>query len=158
METWVKLLIGGVLEFLRLRPRKARQPVEPPAPPVMPPTPVVPPTAILLVEDDADDAFLTLQTLQEAGYVCDWTESAQHALMLMEKTTYRMMIIDIGLRVGMNGWSLAKAVRREHPTMPIWLHTGSQDNLFCVEPGVPVGLLLKSINRKAVLDMIKMTA
>lgn len=147
-STWAKLALG-LLEWLRLRPRKPKVQV-----PATPP----PPTAILLVEDEADDAFLALRVIQNAKHPCDWVQSGEHALILKSKTTYRMMIIDIGLRSGMNGYSLAKAIRKEHPLMPIWLWTGTQDNLFCMEPGFPVGVLLKSARPEALLDAIRMTA
>lgn len=137
---WVKWLVP-LLSKLRWK-KKVPPPIRP----------------ILLVEDNAEDAFLALRTIHGAGgYICDWTESGEHALILMSKSSYRMVIIDIGLR-GMDGWELVKKIRRENPTMPLWLYTGTSDNLFCVEPGIPVGLLLKSMRQEALLDAIAMTA
>lgn len=148
---WLKLCLD-LLGRLKLRPR-TRLPVPSSAIPAAPP-----PRPILLVEDDANDAFLALRVIKKDGHVCDWAQSGEHALVLAKKTAYRMMIIDIDLRLGMNGWELAKAIRRENPDMPLWLITGTSDNLFGLPTGFPCSFLLKSERPEAILDGIRMTA
>lgn len=141
--------------FAWLRRRPAAHLVSPV--PTVPP--VIAPRPILLVEDNANDAYLAMRTIRASGHSCAWTQSGEAAIFKLAQASYRMVIVDIGLPMGgMDGWELVRRIRTEYPLMPIWIFTGEKDNLFGVVPGMPISILVKSDRWEALTEAIAMTA
>jgi PAS domain S-box-containing protein len=82
-------------------------------------------TCVLVVEDNREVGTFTTQSLAELGYVTVWAANAQEALAELGKDASRFDIVfsDV-VMPGMNGIELGKAIRADHPSLPIVLTSG----------------------------------
>ncbi|CAN5284282.1 hypothetical protein BH18ACI2_BH18ACI2_29980 [soil metagenome] len=80
-------------------------------------------TRILLVEDEEPVRDLLRDILVAGGYEVAVAEASNNALTLLDKTRFDAVFTDLGLP-GMNGWELARAVRKQYPQMPLAVVTG----------------------------------
>lgn len=79
-------------------------------------------TKILLVEDDDGLREALTDTLLLGGYQVTPVDSAENALVKLSDQSFELVVSDIQME-GMNGLSLLKSIRINHPKLPIVLMT-----------------------------------
>ncbi len=77
---------------------------------------------LLIVEDDAGLREALVDTLVLAGYKCNEVDSAEAALLLLNKQSFDLVISDIQMG-GMSGLSLLKSIKAKFPLLPVLLMT-----------------------------------
>jgi signal transduction histidine kinase/ActR/RegA family two-component response regulator/sensor domain CHASE-containing protein len=80
---------------------------------------------ILVVEDDAEVAQVTMAVLQEIGYQAVEVRDGHAALTLIEQDLrIELVLSDVVMPGGMSGLELARKLRRLRPGLPVVLVTG----------------------------------
>jgi two-component system OmpR family response regulator len=79
---------------------------------------------VLVVDDDPNIRLLLTATLEFAGFEVQTAPDGATALELCAARTFNLFLIDYMLP-GMDGLALARAIRGQHPELPIALITGS---------------------------------
>ena len=79
---------------------------------------------ILVVEDDADVAYVAVAVLEGLGHDVNHAENAPAALALLQEQDYDLVFSDIVMPGGMSGIELAESIRVSHPDLPVLLATG----------------------------------
>jgi CheY-like chemotaxis protein/anti-sigma regulatory factor (Ser/Thr protein kinase) len=79
---------------------------------------------ILVVEDEQQLARMAGLVLTQRGHHVVVAASAEEALMYLEEQPFELVISDLGLGAGKNGWELADAVRERWPRTRFVLVTG----------------------------------
>jgi CheY-like chemotaxis protein len=79
---------------------------------------------VLVVDDEPSLARLAATVLRRDGHSVDAVNSASEAIAYLADRTVDIVMSDLGLGVGMNGWTLAAYVKEHWPTMPFVLVTG----------------------------------
>src|SRR6185436_16511034 len=97
------------------------RPREAPEKPTLPPARAI---RILVVEDEAQLARMARIVLSQRGHHVVVADSGEEALELLDKERFELVISDLGLGPGKNGWDVACAVRRDWPGTRFVLVTG----------------------------------
>jgi CheY-like chemotaxis protein len=97
---------------------RAPKPV-PPAGPRM-----VVPLRVLAVDDEPAMTKAVARMLRPAGHLVSAAASGEEALDRMATETFDVVISDMGMGAGMNGWELATAVKLRWPDVRFLLATG----------------------------------
>jgi two-component system, cell cycle sensor histidine kinase and response regulator CckA len=86
---------------------------------------------VLLVEDDADLARLTLRILETAGYEVRVASSAEEALALLDRKAFRpaLLLCDVVLP-GMDGVELGRRARELDPALKLLFTSGYTDEVL----------------------------
>jgi CheY-like chemotaxis protein len=80
---------------------------------------------ILVVEDEADVARVTIEVLRDIGYPAVEARDGQAALALIEQDpTIDLVLSDVVMPGGMSGLELGRTLRKERPGLPVVLATG----------------------------------
>jgi CheY-like chemotaxis protein len=79
---------------------------------------------ILVVEDEQQLARMAGLVLSQRGHHVLVAASAEEALAYLEEKSFELVISDLGLGPGKNGWDLAQAVRERWPGTRFVLVTG----------------------------------
>ena len=82
---------------------------------------------ILVIEDDLSLAAVTAALIEDSGFTVKVAHSAAAAIDLLtdeENGQIDAVFSDIVMPGGMNGYDLARKIRREHPAIPVLLTTG----------------------------------
>ena len=82
------------------------------------------PLRILAVDDEAMMTRAVARMLKPSGHQVSAAASAEEALEMLAAQPYDVVISDMGMGPGMNGWELADAVKRRWPTVRFLLATG----------------------------------
>src|SRR6516164_7857502 len=83
------------------------------------------PARVLLVEDDVEVARATMELLEYIGLQVIWARDGKAALATFERDpTIEIVMSDIVMPGGMSGLELARALRKNHPELPVLLTTG----------------------------------
>ena len=104
----------------------------------------------ILVVDDikgvADTLGLILQT---KGYVCQVAYSGEQALVMAENYVPDLLITDVIMPGGMNGYELADLFDVKYPECRILLNTANPDAILpryrVLEKPIPMDFLLKEV-------------
>jgi two-component system NtrC family sensor kinase len=116
--------IGQGTSITLYLPRATETPVAPPSAPHDSVKSAVP-ARLLLVEDDVEVAQATTELLQDIGLQVIWARDGKAALATFERDpTIEMVMSDIVMPGGMSGLDLARALRKNHPELPVLLTTG----------------------------------
>jgi signal transduction histidine kinase/CheY-like chemotaxis protein/sensor domain CHASE-containing protein len=116
------------------------------------------PARLLLVEDDVEVAQATTELLQEIGLQVIWARDGKAALATFERDpTIEMVMSDIVMPGGMSGLDLGRALRQNHPELPVLLTTGYsqyapqvvEEGFILVEKPYHRDVLARSIQRAA---------
>jgi CheY-like chemotaxis protein/nitrogen-specific signal transduction histidine kinase len=91
-----------------------------PAPPVNVPTA----RRILAVDDDPALAQMAAKMLSAQGHTVELATSGEEALERLAREPFDLVLSDLGLGSGMNGWELAAQVRAHYPGVRFCLATG----------------------------------
>jgi PAS domain S-box-containing protein len=108
---------------------------------------------ILLVEDNAEVATVTVQMLAAMGFEVEVADRARKALdRLREDRSFDLLLTDVVMPEGMTGFDLAEQVKSQFPALPIILMSGYNDVVARSSPGfqvlqkpIPYGELFRSI-------------
>jgi two-component system, NtrC family, sensor kinase len=80
---------------------------------------------ILVVEDEADVARVTIDVLRDIGYPAVEAKDGPAALSLIEQDpTIELVLSDVVMPGGMSGLELARTLRKQRPALPVVLATG----------------------------------
>jgi PAS domain S-box-containing protein len=112
---------------------------------------------ILLVEDQAVIREAITEVLTKLGYAVTQASDGLEGLSIaMAGQSFDLIITDIGLP-GVNGRSLADAVRSKHPHVPVLLMTGYDPSVVHASPSLPAGmaLLSKPFNVEALGEQVR---
>jgi CheY-like chemotaxis protein len=108
------------------------------------------PPVVLVVEDDGLISHMTASCLRDAGYLVLELASGDAAVSLLRQGGhFDVLVTDINLGRGLNGWDVADAYRARHPRMPIIYASGNPiefdrclpDSLFLPKPYNPEDIL-----------------
>lgn len=72
---------------------------------------------ILIVEDNLSLGFLLMEFLQDEGYKVKLCKDGESGLLQVRQNNYDLCILDIMLPQ-MNGYDLARSIKKENPTLP----------------------------------------
>jgi CheY-like chemotaxis protein/two-component sensor histidine kinase len=93
---------------------------------------------VLLVEDNPDVANVSTELLRQLGYAVRWAPDARSALHELERNDIDLVFSDIVMPGGMDGLSLAQAIRQNHPKLPVVLTTGYSETAGTAGSGFPI--------------------
>jgi CheY-like chemotaxis protein len=113
---------------------------------------------VLLVEDNAQVAEVAVSVMAERGHTVVSTGSAPEALhVLTSGQPFDLILSDLVMPGGMNGFDLAKRVRSQWPALPVLLATGYSDQAAkAMKEGFP--LISKPYEPAALLLAMERTA
>src|SRR5262244_3380119 len=77
---------------------------------------------ILITDDDAVSCQLFAKVLEKEGYRVDCVQTGEEALSRLRERPYDLLVIDIRLP-GMTGLDVTRAVRKDHPALPVIVMT-----------------------------------
>jgi CheY-like chemotaxis protein len=79
---------------------------------------------ILVIEDDLEIQAIIDEALCDGGYEPALAASGEEAVTLLRggQTPYRVLVTDINLKGGMDGWEVRQAGERDKPDFPDHLH------------------------------------
>jgi len=101
---------------------RAGQPV--PEPRGIGPEPQPRPLRILAVDDEPALARMVALLLKKQGHQVEVASSGESALKLLEQHDFDLVITDLGLGHGLNGWQVAEQVAQRWPGVRVALATG----------------------------------
>ncbi len=114
---------------------------------------------ILVVDDEEDILRLIEIILQAAGYHVLRAHCAEEALELAEinPDSIDLLLTDIRMQSGQDGYDLAHVVRRMRPKIKVlYMSAFTDDNLLRRELDDPkMGFILKPFKRQALLHHVK---
>ena len=79
---------------------------------------------ILIVDDEPAMVKAVARMLRPAGHVVRTANSGEEALEHLAAEPFDVVVSDLGMGAGMNGWDVAEAVRRGWPRVRFVLATG----------------------------------
>ena len=82
------------------------------------------PLRVLVVDDEPMMTRAVVRMLKPSGHMVSVAGSGEEALEKLAEQTFDVVVSDMGMGAGMNGWELADAVRRRWPGVRFLLATG----------------------------------
>jgi CheY-like chemotaxis protein len=79
---------------------------------------------VLAVDDEPSMTKAIVRMLRPAGHIVATACSGEEALERIATETFDVVISDVGLGLGMNGWDLAESVKQRWPNVRFILATG----------------------------------
>jgi len=89
----------------------------------------------LIVEDERKTAAFLAKGLHENGFVADVAENGETALLLVRRSEYDIIILDVMLP-GADGWSVVKDLRRRNDATPVLFLT-ARDAVADLQVDIP---------------------
>ncbi|MBM4400055.1 MAG: response regulator, partial [Candidatus Cloacimonetes bacterium] len=83
---------------------------------------------ILVVDDDIVVLKIITNILQRNGYMTDTCQSGEEALSKIKADEYDLVLLDVQLGTGMDGYHTCKAMHKVIPDLPVILVTANQDD------------------------------
>jgi CheY-like chemotaxis protein len=113
---------------------------------------------VLIVEDEPTIRMLVTEALDDLGYTAIQAEDGAGGLQVLQSDTrLDLLIADLGLPGGMNGWQVADAGRAARPDLKVLFITGYAESAVLnqnrLEPGMYV--LIKPFAMEALANRIK---
>ena len=81
--------------------------------------------AILVVDDEQAVRAALADTLPVLGYEVATASNGTEGLRLFHKNSYELVVTDVQMP-GMDGWTLARNIKKRSPATPVVLITGSE--------------------------------
>ena len=81
--------------------------------------------AILVVDDEQAIRAALADTLAFLGYEVATASNGTEGLRLFHKNSFRLVVTDVQMP-GMDGWTLARHIKKRSPATPVVLITGSE--------------------------------
>lgn len=112
---------------------------------------------ILVVDDEPAIREVNTEILTEQGYKVFCAESGDQALKILENDHVDMMLSDV-IMPGMDGFQLAKIVRKQYPEIKIQLASGFDDNRHqqTDDAGLHDKILVKPFNSTTLLKRVRL--
>ncbi len=82
------------------------------------------PTSVLVVEDDPLVRLFVIEALHDEGYAAEPAASAEEARALLDRRRYDVLMTDIALPRGQDGFALAAWAARRRPGLRIVYSSG----------------------------------
>jgi PAS domain S-box-containing protein len=82
------------------------------------------PLRVLVVDDEPMMTRAVMRMLKPSGHVVTTAGSGEEALQQLAAQTFDVVVSDMGMGPGMNGWDLADAVKQSSPRVRFLLATG----------------------------------
>jgi CheY-like chemotaxis protein len=82
------------------------------------------PLRVLAVDDEPMMTKAVVRMLRPSGHLVSVAASGEEALEKLAEQTFDVVVSDMGMGAGMNGWELAEAVKRRWPSVRFLLATG----------------------------------
>jgi CheY-like chemotaxis protein len=79
---------------------------------------------VLVVDDDAGIRSTVRRVLRPCGHEVTLVASAEEALELCQVQSFDVLLTDLGLGSGMDGWELVGHIQRDWPRMQVVLASG----------------------------------
>jgi signal transduction histidine kinase/CheY-like chemotaxis protein len=108
------------MTFPLLDPLSATEPSRAPVAKAAPPLPL----RILAVDDEPMMTKAVTRMLKPSGHLVSVAASGEEALEKLAEQPFDVVVSDMGMGAGMNGWELAEAVRTRWPRVRFLLATG----------------------------------
>lgn len=106
---------------------------------------------VLLVEDNARIAEVTVPLLEDLGLTPIWSPDAEDALLKLQKDDMKIdLVLTDVVMPGMSGIALGKTIAQRWPDIPVVLTSGYSDDLTAGQGG-DFDLIQKPYSRKALL-------
>src|SRR5258708_28895654 len=83
------------------------------------------PLRVLAVDDEPMMTKAVVRMLKPSGHLVSVAASGEEALQKLAEQPFDVVVSDMGMGAGMNGWELADEVRRRWPSVRFLLATGS---------------------------------
>ena len=100
-----------------------------------PDTPTARALKVLVTDDEPALARMLTTMLTRLGHVATVTFSGEEALDRLRDERFDVLISDVTMGAGMNGWELSAHAQELHPTLPIMLATGWAAQINPTEAG-----------------------
>lgn len=109
---------------------------------------------VLLVEDNARIAEVTIPLLEDLGLTPVWAADAEEALVKLQEKgeTFDIVLTDV-VMPGMSGIALARAISQRLPDLPVVLTSGYSDDLTAGQGG-EFDLIQKPYSRKGLISAL----
>jgi CheY-like chemotaxis protein len=109
---------------------------------------------VLLVEDNARIAEVTLPLLEDLGLTPTWAQDAEDAIAKLQEQDgqYSIVFTDV-VMPGMSGIALARTIAQRWPNLPVVLTSGYSDELTAGQGG-DFDLIQKPYSRKALMTTL----
>jgi CheY-like chemotaxis protein len=82
------------------------------------------PLRVLMVDDEPMMTKAVVRMLKPSGHLVTVAGSGEEALEKLAEQSFDVVVSDVGMGAGMNGWELADAVKRRWPDVRFLLATG----------------------------------
>ncbi len=82
------------------------------------------PLRVLVVDDEPALRALTAAMLTPLGHHVTEAASAEEALVHLQRERFDVVLADVGMGAGMNGWELTARIHHDFPGVPVILATG----------------------------------
>lgn len=109
---------------------------------------------VLLVEDNARIAEVTIPLLEDLGLTPVWAPDAEDALVKLQEqdAAFDIVLTDV-VMPGMSGIALARLIAQRFPSLPVVLTSGYSDDLTAGQGG-EFDLIQKPYSRKALISAL----
>lgn len=95
---------------------------------------------ILVLDDEVLIRMTLSEDLADAGYACLEAGTGSEALRLLEEHAEIVLLVtDVGLPGGLDGWQVADAARSSRPELPVLFITGYADQAPLADGGMAHG-------------------
>jgi len=120
---------------------------------------MIPNANILIVDDDAAAIKIITKMLAKNAYATDFCYTGEEALEKVRKNEYDLILLDVKLGKGIDGYQVCKEIQKLNPDLPVILVTAHFDD-ESVDKGFLVGssdYIKKPISRLELLARVKRT-
>lgn len=83
---------------------------------------------VLIVDDDEVVISIITSILKREKYITDSCYSGEEALQIVKDKEYELVLLDVNLGQGLDGYETCKLMQKSHPELPVILVTASQDD------------------------------
>ncbi len=97
---------------------------------------------VMLVEDEPLIRTVLTDALEDAGYLVLECDTGKKAIARLEAADIAVLVTDIRLGVGANGWDVARSARQRRPSTAVVYMTGDSASDWSSE-GVPTSIILQ---------------
>lgn len=110
---------------------------------------------ILVVDDEVLIRMTLSEDLADAGFTCIEAGTGREALRLLEENPQiALLVTDVGLPDGLDGWQVADAARLKRPKLPVLFITGYADQAALNDNVQRTAVMTKPFRLPELLDKV----
>lgn len=83
---------------------------------------------VLIVDDDDLVISIIKNILKRDNYISDYCHSGEEALKMVQEYSYELVLLDVNMGSGLDGYDTCKLMHKTQPDLPVILVTASQDD------------------------------